>query len=260
MLGVCQADSQDVARDAVGDPRRRLVHGVPRQEWSKASDGFNESWYRVAAAKALVFKATERIVSNQPWYQGGYRANIVAYAIAKTAHDVNARGRAVDFQRIWRHQALDPAMEEALATASEAVHEILINPPAGISNVTEWAKQQACWGRACDVVLRWPSAFLKDLISAEELRDEERYARRAQRELNGIEAQIAVVQAGPEFWADVLEWGTQRKLLTVTEEGVLRKAANRTGTPPSDKQSSKVIDVFHKLRSEGYTGELSLGT
>lgn len=230
------------------------------QEWSKASDGFNESWYRVAVAKALVFKATERIVSNQPWYQGGYRANIVAYAIAKAAHDVKARGRAVDFQRIWRHQTLDPAMEEALATASEAVHEILINPPAGISNVTEWAKQQACWVRACDVVLRWPSAFLKDLISAEELRDEERHARRAQRELNGIEAQIAVVQAGPEFWADVLEWGTQRKLLTATEEGVLRKAANRTGTPPSDKQSSKVIDVFHKLRSEGYTGELSLGT
>ena len=35
--------------------------------------------------------ATERLVSEQPWYQGGYRANIVAYAIAKVAYDVVAR-------------------------------------------------------------------------------------------------------------------------------------------------------------------------
>ena len=48
------------------------------QAWSKSPDDLNEAWYRAAIAKAIVFKSTERLVSAQSWYQGGYRANIVA--------------------------------------------------------------------------------------------------------------------------------------------------------------------------------------
>lgn len=226
------------------------------QEWENASDNFNEAWYREAVAKGIIFKTTERLVSNQSWYQGGYRANIVAYAIAKVALDVKEQKRAVDFQRIWRQQAPGPAMEEALVVAAEAVYEILIDPPSGISNVTEWAKKQACWRGVQDLAIAWPSAFLGDLISIEERRNAARNARRDQRELNQIEAQIAVVRSGPGFWADVLAWGIERKLLTSTEVGVLRAVASLTGRPPTDKQSSAAVEVLRKLQSEGYPGEL----
>ena len=67
------------------------------EKWKAAPDDFNEAWYREAVAKAIIFKATERLVTDQPWYQGGYRANIVAHAIAKTAHDAREKGRAVNF-------------------------------------------------------------------------------------------------------------------------------------------------------------------
>ena len=228
------------------------------QEWNKGPDNFNEDWYRDAVAKAIVFKATERLVSDQPWYQGGYRANIVAYAIAKTAHDITERSRAVDFQRIWRRQALGPAMEETLAAVSAAVHDVLISPPSGISNVTEWAKKQACWVRVRDLDIAWPSAFLNDLISTEERRDVERHARRDQHELNGIGAQIAVVQAGPGFWSEALAWGTERGLLTSTEAGVIQVAADPTGRrTPTDKQSSRAVEALRKLQSEGFIGELT---
>ena len=229
------------------------------QEWNKTPDNFNESWYKDSVAKAIVFKATERVVSDQPWYQGGYRANIVAYAIAKTAHDVRTRGSAIDFQRIWREQAPGPTMEEALGSAAKAVHKVLIEPPAIYSNITEWAKKQMCWARVRELVVPWPSAFLVDLVSTEERRDTARRARRDQRELNAIEAQIAVVQAGPEFWADALEWGTRRRLLTPTEVGVLRVASSRMGRPPTEKQSLRAIGALRNLNSEGYTRELSLG-
>ena len=230
------------------------------QEWNKSPDNFNEAWYREAVAKAIVFKSTERLVSDQPWYQGGYRANIVAYAIAKTAHEVKERGRAVDFQRIWRQQSPGPEMEEALVVVGEAVHEVLIDPSPGISNVTEWAKKQACWVRVRELAVEWPPAFLEELISAEERRDAERHARRDQRELNGIEAQIAVVTAGPGFWEDALAWGTERRMLTPTEDGVLRVAANRTGKTPTEKQSVRAVEALRKLQAEGYTGELPPGS
>ena len=127
---------------------------------------------------------------------------------AKTAHDVRERGRAVDFQDIWRRQALPPAMGPALVAVAESVHDVLIAPPAGISNVTEWAKKQACWKRVSELVIAWSRPFLNNLISSADHRDAARSARREQRELNGVEAPIAVVNAGPAFWAAALAWGT----------------------------------------------------
>ena len=227
--------------------------------WDRAPDAFSEAWYREAVAKAIVFKATERLVSEQPWYQGGYRANIVAYAIAKTADDVAERGRAVDFQGIWRRQALPPAMAAALTEVAEAVHDVLISPPDSISNVTEWAKKQACWARVRGLAVAWPEPFLDGLVSNEEKRDTDRVARREQRQLNSVETQIAVVSAGPAFWADVLTWGSERGLLSATDTGVLRVVAGNAGRTPSDRQCARAAETLERLQAEGYPGELVPG-
>ena len=225
------------------------------QDWKKAPDAFNEAWYREAVAKAIVFRATERLVSEQPWYQGGYRANIVAYAIAKIAHDVAEGGLAVDFQGIWRRQALPSGMDTALAVVGEAVHNVLIDPPSGVSNVTEWAKKQACWARVRSLAVALPQAFLDGLVSAEEQHDADRTAKREQRQLNSVETQIAVVSAGPAFWADVLAWGSERKLLSDTDTGVLRVVAGDTGRTPSDRQCKRAAETLERLQAEGYPGE-----
>ena len=226
------------------------------QAWEKSADNFNEAWYRVAVTKAIIFKSAERIVSAQPWYQGGYRANVVAYTIAKIAHDVAVRDRAVDFDSIWRRQSQGPALDKAVAVAAEQVHDVLVHPPDGIRNVTEWAKKQACWARVLKLDIEWPDAFLQGLISAERQRDAVRTGRREQRELNGMEAQIAVVNAGGQFWSDALAWGRARRLLTPAETGILNTAAGVPSKMPTDKQSSKAIEILGKLHEEGYSEEL----
>ena len=139
------------------------------------------------------------------------------------------------------------------------MHDVLIAPPAGISNVTEWAKKQACWKRVSELVIAWSRPFLNNLISSADHRDAARSARREQRELNGVEAPIAVVNAGPAFWAAALAWGTERGLLTPTEAGVLGVAANPAGRTPTERQASRAVEVLSKLQSEGYRGELSSG-
>ena len=253
-LNVCEQRPHEVSKGA----QKNFAAFAQRigQAWKKSPDDFNEAWYRAAIAKAIIFKSTERIVSAQPWYQGGYRANIVAYTIAKIAHDVADLKRAVDFEAIWHRQSSGGILDDAIAIAAARVHAVLVQPPAGISNVTEWAKKQACWERVRNIGINWSDSFVGGLISAEEQRETARTARRAQRELNGIEAQIAVVNAGAKFWLDALEWGKAKRLLIPAETEILRAAARVPSRVPTDKQSSRAIEILGKLNGEGYSKEL----
>jgi len=56
-------------------------------------------YFREAVAKAIVFRSVERLVSGQPWYQGGYRAYVVAYTIAKIANTVG-HGAVLEDDRV----------------------------------------------------------------------------------------------------------------------------------------------------------------
>ncbi len=223
------------------------------KEWAKNSDRFNERYYRHAVAKAIVFQKTEELITEQSWYQGGYRANVVAYAISKLAYDVKELNQAVDFDSIWKNQDISTAMSEALVTVSEAVHEVLIVPPSGMSsNVTEWAKQQACWSRVQALTVEWPRGFRKEWLNAEEQKEGEREAVRSQQMLNGIEAQTAVVTAGGPFWRSVWEWGMEKRALTPREAGILEVAARMsTRQVPSEAQCQIAMEALKKLRREG---------
>lgn len=98
------------------------------KEAEEDADAFNELYYQHAIAKAIIFRTVEKLVSAQPWYEGGYRAQIVAYAIAKLAHAVEVAGRAVDLDRIWRDQGVSESMEAALVDAVRAAHGVLTTP------------------------------------------------------------------------------------------------------------------------------------
>lgn len=222
-------------------------------EWRKEPDAFNEDFYRHAVAKALIFRATEEIVTEQSWYQGGYRANVVAYAIAKMGHDCDRRGEFVDFDAIWRAQGISASMGSAIALVAEAVHDVLVSPPQGISNVTEWAKQQACWERVKALRIDWPAEWLEELIGKDQLKESKRAGIKDQKMLNGIEAQSMIVSAGGQIWGELRAWGQMRKLLSPLEVGVLGVAASVPARIPTDKQSLKVIEAFRKLRLEGCT-------
>ena len=225
--------------------------------WKKSKNDFNEEWYREAIAKAIVFRATERIVSAQPWYQGGFRANIVAYTITRISHHVGTSKRSMDFQAIWRRQEPGPVLKKAIAVVSKGVHDVLVDPPEGMRNVTEWAKKELCWTQVKRVGFSWPQGLDKELVTTEERHSARMGARREQRMLNGIEAQIAVVNAGPEFWKEVLAWGVREALLSPSDINIIRTLARGGRRPPSERQALRTVQALKRLREAGYRGNLS---
>ncbi len=225
--------------------------------WKKKKNDFNEEWYKEAIAKAIIFKATERIVSAQPWYQGGFRANIVAYTIARISHQVGTGKRSVDFQAIWRRQEPGPVLKKTIAVVSKGVHDVLVAPPEGMRNVTEWAKKELCWTQVRGVGFSWPPGLDKELVTTEERHSARMGARRDQRMLNGIEAQIAVVNAGPEFWKEVLLWGGREALLSPSDINIIRALARGGPRPPSEGQALRAVQALKRLREAGYRKDLS---
>lgn len=220
--------------------------------WEWKQEQFNEEWFRNAAAKAIIFRATERLVSEQPWYDGGYRANIVTYAIALLEHTVEKSGKALDFEGIWQKQELSAALTDMLAVLSKQVSDVLTQPPEGRRNVSEWAKLEACWQAVRNLPVRLSARMERELIDKEEQRRRERDSAGQQGIDNGIAAQSEVARLGGAYWASLLEWGNRNGQLSETDAGVLRTAAAIPRRLPSERQSLRLMEVQRKALSEGF--------
>lgn len=220
--------------------------------WERQPNDFNEAYFREIVAKAIMFRTTEKLVSNQPWYEGGYRANIVAYAISKLALDISKRDKSVDFQTIWRRQSTTEAMDAAIADIAKSVCDILVAPPEGIRNVTEWAKKQACWDRVSQLDIQIPENFFEELLGKDEKATEVKDAVKDQKMLNGIEAQTLVVNAGAAYWQRLRSWAAERDLLSEMEDGVLNTASAIPGKIPSEKQATRIVQLHERLKNEGF--------
>ncbi|WP_084304904.1 AIPR family protein [Phytopseudomonas flavescens] len=224
-------------------------------EWEKSSDGFNEFYYKRAVARGLIFRATERLVSAQHWYNGGYRANIVAYTLAVLSELARRRNACVDFLRIWNAQGVNSVLESAIAAVSAVVNEDIIRPPAGISNISEWCKREACWtriqARIDEVDNLLPPEFHSQLLSLDDQVREVRSARQTQKIDNGIEAQRHVLAVPAGEWARLHQALLERELLTPKEVGILKIAMQIPAKLPTEKQCAVLLDVLDRGRAEG---------
>lgn len=225
------------------------------KEWEKSSDSFNEFYFRRAVARGLIFHATERIVSAQPWYNGGYRANIVAYTLAVLSEITLRRRKNIDFLRTWNMQGVDATLNAALTIVSQAVNEDIIRPPQGISNISEWCKKDACWtrlqSRTEDIEKLLPSEFDDQLLSLEDQVSEVKAAKQTQKVDNGIEAQRRVLEIPAARWKLLHHALSVKCLLTPKEIGILNIAMQIPAKIPTERQCAVLLDALEKGRSEG---------
>ena len=226
------------------------------EEWKKSSDDFNEFYYRRAIARALIFRATERLVSMQPWYNGGYRANIVAYTIATLSEICRRHGKSLDVQKIWNSQGLSQTMTDALAITARFVNDDIVNPPAGISNISEWCKKDMCWTRIQDRIAELqeslPPSFLSGLLSRDEEQVAVKSAKKVQKIDDGISCQKKVLVLGAEKWKEVAAFGLANNLLNQKDMGILTTATVIPEKIPSEKQSIYLVNLLKRLELEGF--------
>lgn len=220
--------------------------------WEKNDQQFSEVYFKYLIAKKIIFDLAGKVVQSRDWYEaGGYRSQHVVLAVGALANAARTLGKSVDFLSIWNRQAVTPAFERALGQAADAAHDVLMQPGEGYRNISEWAKQPKCWNALKQKNVYWDEGWISELISLEEEREIKSEGVKDQKELNGIEAQSIVVEAGAQFWQNVLEWCKKEGEATDKERGILQYAASMPNKLPSDKQSIILVNLMARLRKNG---------
>lgn len=222
--------------------------------WGTDGSRYNETYFKESVSLAILFRTTQDIVSNRPWYGGGYRANIVTYTIAKIIQMVNDRGGTLDLLKIWNDQSLTLPLKEQIATVSKYVYDSITGDNTE-ANVAQWCKKTKCWETIKKIDgIDWYPGFEKCLISEKKDNWQKKTAYKQQRQTNAINDRIEVVDLGYEYWKDVYTWGIESGLLDGREKDLLHVALKlEQKLLPSEKQATEIIRIRDRLRRDGYS-------
>lgn len=238
--------------------QKNFAHFAKRisESWEQDNTPFNDRYFKRAVARAIAYRTTEKLVSAQPWYQGGFRANIVAYAQALLGDLIGKEGLVPNWDEIWSKQAISPAFQEALIGCAKKVNDFIVDTPEQIRNVTEWCKKDACWEGIRKLHMDLPDELLKELIRQAEEKHREKDAKGLRVVDNGIEAQKKVLELGAPFWRTLDAYARSHRLgMSPKERGVLDTAMSIPSRLPSDKQSIILLGLLNRMESEGFQAE-----
>jgi len=226
------------------------------EQWSESDEGFNEQFFRESVAMFILFKHVEKLVSQQEWYQQGYRANIVTYSIALLAHLIRRQfpGQTLDFHKIWTRQEVPEVLTRALTVITKAVMDSITDPNRGTINVTQWCKRDECWKRVQAVPVSLSPEFDAVLQDVEDVKAEGRHAKKEQKVIAGIGAQTEVVQLGREYWVQLAKFLVANRLVSPEEQRALLLACQMPEKLPNAYQSKRLMGLVRRATAEGYTG------
>jgi hypothetical protein len=210
----------------------------------------DEKYYQLLIAKAILFKQTENIVSQQKF--GGYRANIVTYTIALLSHKSAQR---IDLKRIWEEHQLTVNLEKEIALMSIHVQKHIVNPPNG-ANIGEYCKKKSCWD----------SLIKKDYSISKECQEEfiplvgDSPNTPSEPRIDDEDAELIdkIASIRGEVWLSISNWAKETNNLMPWQRGIAFSVgtAIKRGRKPSIKQARQALILYNAAIEKGFDKEL----
>jgi hypothetical protein len=202
-------------------------------------------------AKAILFRSTEKIVSGLQF--GGYRSNIVTYAIARLAAATDGR---LDFDRIWREQGLSESLAAAIEDLCVPVRDEIINPRYG-NHVGEWAKRPDCWASVQEIDWTIPAELEDELVRLRESDTERQPYGDVPQSIAATGSNIDVPAAD---WFAVARWAKETQNLKPWQRQIavsVGRYINNDWTV-SDKMATQAVKLMSEARSLGFKASVDL--
>jgi hypothetical protein len=222
------------------------------KKWESAPTEFNEHYYKELVAKALIYNGFRALISHADWYDKGYLANIVTYAIAKLVQEIarQGRGRQLDLISVWNAQAVPPAMGAAALQIGQLVLGVLTGRNRKVLNVTEWAKRKECWDEVERLEIPLSDDLLESLTGRNAQATAKREARTVQKIDDGIDAQMRVLNIPATTWSRVRDFLTARGTVSPKDLGLLKTVC--TGSLPTERQSQALLGIMERATESGF--------
>lgn len=219
----------------------------------KDSLAITESFFKDAVARVILFRSVEKIVTKASWYDGGFRAQTVAYTISYLSHLVTKTGKHLNFNLVWENQGLPESLTSCLEIISEHVYDKITHPAAGYANITQWTKNPSCWHsvREMDISVTLDPILLIDTQEKKYALKESKQSRQLDSNIN---MQIFAVNVKREDWKKVFSYYRTYKSnlkLGTTQMEILRKTSDGQLSLPSEKQSKILHDIYLNAYKEG---------
>jgi hypothetical protein len=211
----------------------------------------DESWFRRLVATALLYRAAERIIRQMGF--PAFRSQIVAYLVAALAERTGGR---IDFEGIWRRQAITPQLEEVLRTWSPKIDEVL-RATAGQRNPGEWFKREECWHMVRDQLPGLIDPLPPELANAtaQAIGSNVGVSDTADRGLSveDFDRIQRCMEVDSATWLQAAELGQRTKVIHWKTAGILRTlagyAAGGWDRRPSVKQAKFALDALQTVRN-----------
>jgi hypothetical protein len=189
-------------------------------------------YFEDTVAKAILFRAAEKIYGVKPNAIGDMRYITVPYSIAYLSSKL---GNKLDLYKIWKNQSVSSGLKQLLYELMVQI-EMFIKSKAPGSLYGEWAKKEDCWQEVKS------QKFNLDLDSVKsELIDPKNQVTR--KKISEEEASQSLIAADiekiksipPKIWHKIEEWGKASNMLSIHEQNV---AWNMSGKIRNDSNIS----------------------
>ncbi len=207
--------------------------------WDTSAAKYNAYFFKEVIAVAIMFRWLEKHINvNNPdtdWYNGGYRANIITYALSSLFYLIRTKkdGMVLDLVRIWNEQDVPTCLARVLLCLSRQVFDI-ITGDRDVENVTQWCKRSKCWQTVKERIasfsmLSFINPYLIDSTEAEEASAE---ATMDQKQIIKDSTLISVFDANHpiEAWQSLLDFcndSANQRVLRISEESPYLKSVHQ---------------------------------
>lgn len=223
------------------------------KQWVDNNEQFGDGYFRNNVGKAIMYEELRAAVLKQDWYRSapGYLANIVAYAISRFAAQIDQQfgGAKYNFAQVWQEQSIKASTLELLLEIAYGAQQHLTDEGRPQANVTQWAKQQACWDRFAKRQFDLPDATLRELVSAQDSGVQVKDERKQRAMDTGFEVIQKVMLVKTPIWESIYRNGGLSPM-----ESDLIQLFGLQNAVPSDRQATALLKLLGRMADDGVIG------
>jgi hypothetical protein len=211
---------------------------------------FEDDYFKQIVVKAIIYKTLRSAVLKSDWYEKGYLANIVAYAISKLSHALESKNLDLNWQKIWRNQSISEALVGTLLESSKSVLAVLTDDDRPQKNISEWAKSEQCWVQAKKTPLILTTELLEELVEVTEVdkRDTKKQRVESGKLLTELEKLTFLLSFPSVHWDEIQE--SNRISMSPKERDILK--LQRSGNVVlTVAQADVLLRLITRAKSEG---------